>query len=207
MLAEFPLNSPAKILVAAGNGSLSIAGSIDNTKVVALINCSAFTVKDWGNETLATPTDTDNMNEESGVWFLDNSSGSAVSGLDLPTLPSGWKYEGWAVISGTPVSTGTFTNVDDFDENATTSSFKGNAGNGPAYPGEDYLQNAPSGLVFPTDLRGSTIVISVEPSPDNSPAPFTLKPLAHMVPSDAMTHSTIAMGTGPVASLSGTVTR
>ena len=64
-----------------------------------------------------------------------------------------------------------------------------------------------SGLTFPTDLKGATIVISVEPSPDNSVAPFTLKPLAHGVPTDAMNHTAIAMGTGPVTMLSGTVTR
>ena len=69
------------------------------------------------------------------------------------------------------------------------------------------MQNAPAGMTFPTDLRGATIVISVEPFPDNSPLPFTLKPLAHMVPVTAMTHTTIPMGTGPVATISGSVTR
>ena len=130
-----------------------------------------------------------------------------MAGLDLPALPEGWKYEGWAVMNGRPISTGTFSDVSDFDDNATTSPFKGDAGDGPAYPGEDYLQNAPAGLTFPTDLRESTIVISVEPSPDNSSAPFTLKPLAHMVPVNAMTHTAISMGIGPVVSLTGTVTR
>lgn len=162
-----------------------------------------------GKYILATPTDTDNSNEESGVWFLDNSSGSAVTGLTLPTLPAGWKYEGWAVINGTPVSTGTFTDASMADDNAATSPFKGSDNNGPNYPGEDYLQNAPAGLgvSFPTDLRGTTIVISVEPSPDNSTAPFALKPLAHMVPPAAATHTTLTMGNGPVMQLNGTVTR
>ena len=62
-------------------------------------------------------------------------------------------------------------------------------------------------MTFPTDLKGTTIVISVEPSPDNSVNPFTLKPLAHMVPADAMNHTVINMGTGPVTMLSGTATR
>jgi len=160
-----------------------------------------------GKYILATPTDTDDMNEESGVWFLDNSSGSPVVGLDLPTLPEGWKYEGWAVMNGMPISTGTFTDPAMADDNAATSPFKGDANNGPNYPGEDYLQNAPAGLTFPTDLKGSTIVISVEPYPDNSPMPFTLKPLAHGVPANAANHTTINMGDGPVMSLSGTVIR
>ena len=56
-------------------------------------------------------------------------------------------------------------------------------------------------------LKGKTIVISVEPDPDNSPAPFTLKPLAHMVSASAMNHTTITMGVGPVTQLTGVVTR
>lgn len=192
--------APAATKILAGDFSGNSA-SISSNGIVGDFSAAS------GNYILATPTDADDMNEESGVWFLDNSSGIAVDGLNLPILPEGWVYEGWAVIAGTPISTGTFTDVSDFDDNATTSTFKGDTGNGPAYPGEDFLQNAPAGLSFPTDLRGTTIVVSVEPSPDNSITPFTLKPLAHMVPTDAMTHTTIAMGKGPVVSLSGTVTR
>ena len=168
-------------------------------------------VGDFSNSTgkyiLATPTDTDDTNEASGVWFLDNSSGSAVAGLDLPTLEDGWKYEGWAVIDGQPISSGTFTSIAAADDNASTSPYKGGAGDGPPFPGEDYLQNAPSGLSFPTDLKGMTIVVSVEPSPDNSALPFTFKPLAHVVPANAENHTVISMGDGPVKVLSGSVTR
>lgn len=195
-----PDPAPAVTKILAGNFSGAMA-SVSSTGIVADFSSAS------GNYILATPTDADNNNEESGVWFLDNSSGSAVAGLSLPTLSDGWKYEGWAVINGTPVSTGTFTDPAAADDNATTSIFKGTAGNGPNYPGEDYLMNAPAGLTFPTDLKGTTIVISVEPFPDNSAAPFTLKPLAHAVPNNAANHTTIAMGSGPVSSLSGTVIR
>lgn len=168
-------------------------------------------VGDFSNATgkyiLATPTDGMMNNELSGVWFLDNSSGDAVAGLSLPNLSDGWKYEGWVVINGIPVSTGTFTDTDSADENALTSIFKGDVGNGPGYPGEDYIQNAPEGLMFPTDLTGKTVVISVEPSPDNNANPFTLKPLAHDVPADATDHTTIMMGAGPIKEISGTVIR
>ncbi|WP_299385267.1 anti-sigma factor [uncultured Lacinutrix sp.] len=192
-----PLPAATKILA----GDFSGNSAAVNSNLVA-----DFSLVE-GAYILATPTDLDNTNESSGVWFLDNSSGSAVTGLTLSTLSDGWKYEGWAVIDGTPVSTGTFTDASMQDDNAATSPFKGDAGNGPGYPGEDFLQNAPAGMTFPTDLKGATIVISVEPSPDNNPAPFTLKPLAHMVPSDAMDHTTINMGAGPVTSLIGSVTR
>lgn len=203
---------------------LSIEPAIDNdpapsaTKILAgdfsedLANVNSVgIVGDFSNATgkyvLATPTDMDSTNEASGVWFMDISSENPVAGLNLPTLEAGWKYEGWVVINGTPISTGTFTDVSAADDNAATSPFKGSSGNGPNYPGEDYLQNAPTGLTFPTDLKGTTIVISVEPSPDNSPLPFTLKPLAHVVPANAMNHTTISMGTGPTLSISGTATR
>ena len=210
-------------LVAATTFVLSIEPTVDpdpapaETKVLAgdfsgtSANVNSNLVADFstvaGTFILATPTDADDTNEESGVWFLDNASGSAVTGLNLPVLSDGWKYEGWAVINGTPISTGTFTDASMADDNAATSVFKGDTGNGPGYPGEDYLQNAPAGFTFPTDLRGTTIVVSVEPSPDNSAAPFTLKPLAQMVAADAAVHTSITMGDGPVQSLMGTVNR
>ena len=194
-----PLPAATKILAGDFAGS---SASVDSNGIVGDFSNST------GKYILATPTDMDDTNEASGVWFLDNSAMTGpVSGLDLPILTDGWKYEGWAVIAGTPVSTGTFTSLSDFDDNATTTPFKGDSGDGPAFPGEDFLQNAPTGLTFPTDLKGTTIVISVEPSPDNSSNPFTLKPLAHMVPANAMNHTVIDMGTGPVTMLSGTATR
>ena len=164
-------SAPAATKILAGD----FTGDTANVNSLGIVGDFTASI---GAYILATPTDADDTNEASGVWFLDNSSGSALAGLDLPTLTDGWKYEGWAVIGGTPVSTGTFTSIMDFDDNASTSLFKGDSGDGPPFPGEDFLQNAPAGMTFPTDLKGATIVISVEPSPDNSAGPFTLKPLA-----------------------------
>jgi len=155
-----------------------------------------------GGFILATPTDSDDTNEDAGVWFLDNSSGAPAVGLDLPTLPAGWAYEGWAVINDTPVSTGTFTDVAAADNASLYST------GGPAYPGEDFLTNAPAGLSFPADLHGSTIVISVEPVPDNSPAPFVLKPLVKQVGADAQVHNYITLNNNATATNpTGTVTK
>lgn len=141
-------------------------------------NVSTGIVGDFSTSTgrfiLATPTTSSTADDLSGVWFLDNSSGSPVAGLSLPMLPEGWIYEGWAVIGGTPVSTGRFTTVSGQDDAAT---FSGTDSAGPPYPGEDFIINAPAGLTFPTDLTEAPIVITIEPVPDNSPAPFTLKPL------------------------------
>jgi hypothetical protein len=142
-----------------------------------------------GKYILATPTNGSMTDELSGVWFLDLTSGTPDVGLTLPTLPAGWKYEGWSVISGIPVTTGTFTAVDTADE---ADPYSG-PDPGPPFPGEDFLLNAPSGLTFPTDLSGTTQVISIEPDPDNSAAPFLLKPLVANTPSPAMDHVTYMM--------------
>ena len=142
-----------------------------------------------GKYILATPTNGDNTDELSGIWFLDLSIGSPEVGLTIPILPPGWKYEGWAVISGIPVTTGTFTAVDMVDE---ADPYSG-PDPGPPFPGEDFLVNAPPGLTFPTDLSGMTGVISIEPDPDNSTAPFLLKPLVGGIPSNAMDHITYMM--------------
>jgi len=156
-----------------------------------------------GTYIMATPTDGMANNERSGLWFLDPNAGPGA-GLDLPTLPAGWKYEGWAVIDGTPVSTGTFTDAAVADDGAPYSGTLG----GPPFPGEDFIVNAPAGLSFPTDLRGATAVISIEPSPDNSAAPFLLKPLVSPIDMAAEDHTPLQMSNNAVATNpTGTVNR
>jgi hypothetical protein len=165
-----------------------LGGDFNGNSTVLSVNHGAALGTDFssasGGYILATPTNGANTDELSGVWWLDPSAGPGV-GLELPTLPSGWNYEGWAVIDGTPVSTGTFTSASGIDAADTFSGTEP----GPPFPGEDFLLNAPMGLTFPTDLTNSTIVISVEPSPDNSTAPFLLKPLVGTVPSAAIDHT------------------
>ena len=140
-----------------------------------------------GSYILATPTDGPMNNENSGIWFLSIESMSPVAGLILPILPDGWVYEGWAVIDGVPVTTGTFsmnTGVDAFDGYSST------LNDGPPFPGEDFIMNAPSGLTFPTDLAGGKAVISIEPVPDTNSKPFLLKPLVGTIPTNAIDHTT-----------------
>jgi len=156
-----------------------------------------------GKYILATPTNGADTDENSGIWFLDLSSGSPSVGLTLPTLPAGWKYEGWTVINGMPVTSGTFTSVSSIDE---ADPFSGTEA-GPPFPGEDYLNNAPTGLSFPTDLSGGTAVISIEPDPDNSPNPFTLKPLVKMIPSNAVDHVTYTLDQNLGSFPTGTATK
>lgn len=173
--------SPSNVHILAGDFSTNSADL--STSHAAAIGTDFTSAT--GTYILATPTDGANdTDENSGVWWLDPTAGPGP-GLDIPTLPAGWKYEGWAVVDGTPVSTGTFTSASGSDDAAP---FSGSEA-GPAYPGEDLLKNAPAGLSFPTNLAGMTVVISVEPDPDNSAAPFLLKPLVGNVDAGATDHT------------------
>lgn len=176
---------PADTHVLAGPVSSSMA---DLTADDAAALGADFTAS-AGQYILATPTDGTMDDENSGIWFLSLESGSPAVGLDLPTLPAGWAYEGWAVIDGTPVTTGRFTDVAAMDDAAP---FSG-ASDGPPFPGEDFLMNAPAGLTFPTDLAGGLAVISIEPDPDDSPAPYTFKPLMGPIDAAAVDHVTYDM--------------
>ena len=155
-----------------------------------------------GSFILATPTNGAETDENSGIWFLSLATGSPGVGLELPMLPSGWAYEGWAVIEGTPVTTGRFTVVDEED---LSDPFSGTEP-GPPFPGEDFLVNAPTDLTFPTDLADGTAVISIEPEPDDSTAPFTLKPLVGAIAADATDHVTYSIPTNLASFLTGTAT-
>ncbi len=182
-----PAPSATKILTGAFSGS---SASL-NTRIIADFSSVS------GKYILATPTNGMPSNENSGIWFLNlpQTGPPPTLGLELPALPSGWKYEGWVVINGIPVTTGKFTQADATDESDTYSADMPLPMLNPGgfFPGEDFLVNAPSGLTFPTDIAGGTAVISVEPSPDNSPKPFAIKPLVHKIPSDAKDHVTFEM--------------
>ena len=181
--------APAQTHILAGDFS-GDAASVTVAPVADFANIS-------GKYILATPTNGPMSSEKSGIWFLDLSTGAPTEGLQLPTLSSGWKYEGWVVINGTPVSTGTFTNTKATDESDVYSGPMAlgmvNGADG-FFPGEDFLKAAPSGLNFPTDISGGKAVISVEPFPDNSAMPFAIKPLVGDIPMNAMDHVNYDMG-------------
>lgn len=174
--------NPSKVHILGGDFSGNTANlNVAHSKAIG----TDFTTA-TGGYILATPTDGGMMtNENSGVWWLDPSAGPGA-GLSLPALPDGWEYEGWAVINGTPVTTGKFTSASGSDDSAPYSE---TVAPGPPFPGEDFLMNAPANVTFPTDLAGKTVVISVEPKPDNSAAPFLLKPLVGAVPAGAADHT------------------
>lgn len=170
--------APSKVHIIGGNFSGNSANLVVDHPMALGTDFSDAT----GAYILATPTDGSlTTNETSGIWWEDLTTNPVGPSLSLPTLPEGWEYEGWAVIDGIPVSTGRFLDVADFDDASTFSGAQA----GPPYPGEDFLTNAPNGLSFPVDLSGEVTAITVEPSPDNSAAPFLLKPLLHEIPNPA----------------------
>jgi hypothetical protein len=191
-----PSPEPSNQHLMAGNFEINTASlSIGHPAALNSLFTSAA-----GHFLLATPTTVAIDDEKSGIWFINASSGAPAAGLQLPALPAGWRYEGWVVINGVPVSTGAFMQSNAADAAAP---FSGPLP-GPPFPGEDFIINAPASLTFPTNLSGSMAVITVEPYPDNSPAPFLLKPLVRMIPNPAMQHFTYAMNLNPGSFPTGT---
>ncbi len=147
-----------------------------------------------GQFLLAAPTSDVSGLDYAGIWFETTDQ---VAGLKLPVLSSGWEYEGWVVFqepndSLTPLSTGKFT---DPAEKDSAADFSG-PNPGPDFPGEDFLVKAKylealgSDLLFPLDVRGKSVVISIEPSNDMELlTPFFLKPLAAIAGDEILTNN------------------
>ncbi|MEM1031708.1 MAG: anti-sigma factor [Myxococcota bacterium] len=129
-----------------------------------------------GSYILETPTTHDLADDfDQGVWFLNPPAAMGempTASLDLPTLPAGWQYEGWVVgPDGAPVSTGTFLSGVGADSDGPGDA--AGPDGAPPFPGQDFIDPA-------SVLSGYAVVISIEPMPDDSPAPFAFKPLVDM---------------------------
>ncbi|MDP9342841.1 MAG: hypothetical protein M3Q23_12275 [Actinomycetota bacterium] len=147
-----------------------------------------------GSFILATPTDQSMSDETSGLWFLDPTAGPGPS-LSLPTLPSGWVWEGWGVTQGVPLSSGRFTQASGADRSAQ---FSGPLA-GPPFPGEDFLTGLPAGVTSPVNLAdgSSMAVVTIEPDLNGNdptgPGPFSIKPLAAAISPGAADHTSIML--------------
>lgn len=131
---------------------------------------------------LETPTSQPTDDYANGIWWVDADTGSPT--LSLPELPEGWQYEGWVVTEDGPITTGRFlaANEQDSDGAGPTAGPLGF----PSFPGQDFIDPA-------MNLVGTTVVISVEPEPDDSPAPFVLKPLLAPSVEDVAEHGLQSM--------------
>lgn len=161
---------------------------------------------------LRTPTDEEpgtgnNMNDENGVWFgMPSMTGPPTANSEFPVLDNtkGWAYEGWVIGDNGPISTGVFY---DFNGRDDFNMFSGDEFKlGPPVPGEDFFLNEPTPGAFPLDVRGRTVVVSVEPVPDDSPRPFVMKPLIGMAGQETAP-STHNFGQNLGTLPTGTVTR
>ena len=158
--------APSAIKILAGDFSGNSAAV--NTGIIA--DFSAIT----GKYILTTPSTAITTDNNKGVWFLDPTSGTPS--LTLPTLPTGWRYEGWAIIDGKPVSSGRFSSATgaDEDNNPYSGPDKDKL---PGFPGEDFIMGTANGVDLAAATHIAKVVVSIEPEPDNSPNPFLLKPL------------------------------
>ena len=185
----------------APSQTIVLAGSVQNGAAELTFPLEVGTFA--GQYILATPTTATIDDETAGVWFT--TTGSDAS-LDIPVAPEGWAYEGWVVVDGTPLSTGVFTDP------AAADMFNGFSGpdSAPNKPGEDFVANLPEGFTAPLDLRGMTVVVSIEPYQDGvdptGPAPAQVKPLSAEIATDATDHTTydliVSEGSVPFGSIS-----
>jgi len=192
-----PAPSDTKILKGDFVGNANLTNLTFENQVPGILSMG-------GEFFLATPTDNVPDNNESGIWFM---SEPGVAGLtNLPALGPGWKYEGWVVVDGVVLSTGKFSSATGNDE---SSFFSGDANDAPPFPGEDFLATGVpiDGLTFPLDLRNQMVVVSIEPQPDNSTAPFSLKPLTANTGDAIGSADTYTMTLNNASFPSGTVTR
>ena len=171
---------PAVGDVPAPSDTHVLAGDISNGNAALTVDHGAALGDDFtgaaGSFILATPSSAATDDDNLGIWFLDPSGTAPVATLSLPTLPAGWVYEGWVVDSTGPHSTGRFVDVDAADDDGG-GLYAGDQPT-PPFPGQDFIDP-------PMDLTsGFMAVISVEPDPDDSPAPFALKPLAGAIMAD-----------------------
>jgi len=181
-----------------------VAGGLaDNAAVLSIAHAAAlgndFTSA-AGEYILAAPTGGEDAPFQYGIWWLIPGD-TPTAGLSLPALPAGWEYEGWVATTEGPVSTGRFIDVAAPDSDGAGPDAGPDTDAAPPFPGQDFVDPPPRDLT-----AGYTAVISVEPEPDDGPAPFILKPLVHeigsIMPLDTQTMNNNAAATSP----SGTAT-
>jgi hypothetical protein len=155
-----------------------------------------------GTMLLASPTDLEPNNGETGIWFTKRIKAinpqeqplpnELEPGLVLALPPAGWVYQGWVLYRRNPdlwLPTGAFTAVNQAD---LTQVFSGSQ-KGFAFPGEDFLRNAPLDVIFPFNLPSSgevEVIVALEPENILSQAPF-LRLYRALIPKGAPLHNNL----------------
>lgn len=139
-------------------------------------------------------------NDVSGLWFVQGSKSAPTAGLSLPTLPDGWRYEGWIEVGGVLVSTGAFR-----ENNAPDAARLYSNTDTPRFPGEDFQLNAPEGVTFPLNPASGTVHVTVEPFPDDTVEPFGFFVMSGSVPANPAAETAYPLSANLIAP-SGTAT-
>ncbi|HNW99799.1 MAG TPA: hypothetical protein PKK33_00385 [Candidatus Cloacimonadota bacterium] len=192
-----PSSSPSGLVILAGDFVTEADSTHINNATLTISHPSALNnnfVVATGKYVLSTPTDTNTLDETSGVWFEDISSGYYQVGLHIPSLPAHWKYEAWAVLDDTHIlSMGKFSVSNQSDD---SSLYCGTDYPQPYCPGEDFLNETlieNLGITWPVLLNGKNIFITVQPDVNYITTPFFLTILKSAIPANAAPHLTYSM--------------
>jgi predicted small lipoprotein YifL len=180
---------PGNVRILAGSIQAN-SGSLDVTNASSI---GAALDSTLGNYTLFTPTDTINTQQKSGIWFVNYNGGNLQQGLiNLPELAAAWRYEGRVEINGAVLSTGRFIQADEADLQSPYSGTHAQID----FPGEDFLNNPPAGVIFPLDLAGARVSIVAVPNNNVSSQGFTI--MSADIPADAAPFTTYGMNLNSV---------
>jgi hypothetical protein len=139
-----------------------------------------------GSYRVFTPTDGPGTNEGSGVWAVSVADGPL---LQLPALNNLYAYEHYMVIDGVTLTMGRFLSPSAAD---FINLYSGSEP-APAFPGEDFLVNAPAGVTFPANLAGARLIVTLEPILDDTSDPSQLVILEATLPGSVVGGETIAL--------------
>lgn len=132
---------------------------------------------------LAAPSSSQSQHS-SGLWFIQRTDSqldnpplpqNLFPGLILSLPPRGWVYNGWVLVdrrNNLWLPTGRFRAINSLDD---SNPHLENTQRAYAFPGEDFLRNAPTGVSFPLNLPSTgdmEVVVSLEPENYSLPRPY-----------------------------------
>lgn len=139
-------------------GMQVISGTFIDRVAALTVPISSGITSATGSLRVFTPTDGPDTNENSGFWMVDD---AGEPSLDMSDTSAALQYETFIEIGGQNINVGRFDVVNrrddfcrfcaDFEEFPQ-----------PERPGDDLLLNAPGGLLFPIDISGGIVRISLE---------------------------------------------
>lgn len=137
-------------------GMQVLTGTFIDGVAVLGVPISASIGEASGSLRVFTPTDGPGTNETSGFWFQDDDGAPSI---ELPDATGALLFETFVEVGGQTLPVGRFESPDEADD---ANQFSSDLVTAPLRPGEDLLGNAPEGLVFPTDLSGARVTVSLE---------------------------------------------